>query len=159
MEVALDEKEANGLFASLITENAEKYEYLKAIKASKTSIREGNLDFGVVVNTSDIFDDRPDEEAKETAPRVINIPGFLKDREIYLGLLGKHGLKNGRLKLDENGKIRIGTLTFSISDALKRLGVSEERLKRTISELELGKLKISDIETARNTLLLKGSVH
>ncbi len=158
VEVALDEREANGLFASLITESSEKYEYLKAIKASKISIRDGNLDFGVVVNTSDIFMDRPEEEAEDTGPRVINIPGFLKDREIYLGLVGKYGLKNGRLKLDENGKIRIGAFSFSLSNALKRLGVSEDRLRRTIKDLELGKLKINNIETVKNTLLLKGSL-
>ena len=50
---------------------------------------------------------------------------------------------------------RIGAFSFSLSNALKRLGVSEDRLRRTIKDLELGKLKINNIETVKNTLLLK----
>lgn len=158
VEIVLNEADANGLFASIITEGAEKYAYLKAIKASKTRIRDGNLDFGVVVDTSHIFMDRPEEEAEETGPRVITIPGFLKGREIYLGLMGKYGLKNGRLKLDENGKIRIGAMSFLLKDAFKRLGISEEKLRGSIRKFELGRLNINNIETVKNTLLLKGSV-
>ena len=158
VEIELNESDANGLFASMVTESSKKYEYLKAIKASKASISDGKLDFGVVVNTSDILKEIPEEETEESGPRVINVPGFLKDKNIYLGLLGKYGLKNGRLKLDENGKIKIGAFSFSMSSALKRLGISEGRLRRKIKDLELGKLKINDIEAVKNRLLLKGSL-
>jgi len=157
VEIELNESDVNGLFASMVTESSKKYEYLKAIKASKASIRDGKLDFGVVVNTSDILEEIPEEETEESGPRVINVPGFLKNKKIYLGLLGKYGLKNGRLKLDENGKIKIGAFSFSMNSALKRLGVSEEKLRRKIKDLELGKLKINDIGAFKNRLLLKGS--
>jgi len=84
--------------------------------------------------------------------------GFLKGKEIYLGLAGKYGLKNDKLTLDENGKIRIGVLTFSLVTILKRVGISEERIQKTIKELAFGKFKINNIETIKNTLLLKGSL-
>jgi hypothetical protein len=158
VEIRLNEIDANRLIASMITENAEKYKYLKAIKASKTSIRDGNLDFGFVINVSDIVEDKEHKDVKETGPRIVDIPGFVKGREFYAGLAGKFGFKNGRLILDEDGKIRIGELSFSLSYAMKRLGVSEERLRETIRDLELGKLKINNIQAVKDTLLLKGSL-
>ena len=158
VEIALNESDANGLFASIVAESAEKHEYLKSIKASKISIIDGNFDIGVVVNTADIVRDVSRHGVEATGPNVINLPGFLQGKEIYLGFFGKYGLKNGKLSLDEDGKIRIGALTFSLDTILKRVGVSEERLRKTVKELEFGKLKINTIETVKSTLLLKGSL-
>ncbi len=158
VEIRLNERDTNRLIASLITENAEKYRYLKAIKASKTSIRDGNLDLGFVINASDIIEDKEHKHVKEIGPRIVDIPGFVKGREFYAGFSGKFGFKNGRLILDENGKIRIGKLDFSLSSAMKRLGIPEEALMEAIRDLRLGKLKINNIQAVKDTLLLKGSL-
>ncbi len=158
VEVVLNENDANKLFASIISENAATYRYLKAIKASKTRIRDGNLDFGVVVDASEILRDASGDRVEGAGPEVVHLSRFLKGKEISLGFSGKCGLKDGRLKLDEDGKIRVGALIFSLKTISKRLGISEDRLKRTLEDLEFGKLKINNIETLRNTLLLKGSL-
>jgi hypothetical protein len=157
VEIELDENDTNTLIASMVVKSSKNHKSLRAIKASKTSIKEGNLDFGIVVNASDIIEDIREEETVKTGPSIINIPGFFKDKEVYLGLLGKYGLKNGQLKLDPDGKIRIGALSFSMSNALKKLGISEARVRRAIKDLKIGKLKIDDIEVVKNRLQLKGS--
>ena len=157
IEIELDENDTNSLIASMVAKSRKDHKYLKAIKASKTSIKEGNLDFGIVVNTSDIIEDMREEEAAQTGPTIIDIPGFLKDKEVYLGVLGKYGIENGQLKLDPNGKIRIGAFSFSMGNALKKLGISEDKARRAIKDLKIGKLKIGEIEAVQNRLRLKGS--
>ncbi len=159
VEIELDENDTNSLIASMIVKIRKNHKYLKAIKASKTSIKEGNLDFGIVVNASDILEDIREEETAQTGPTIVNILGFFKDKEVYLGLLGKYGLKNGQLKLDPNGKITIGALSFSMDNALKKLGISEDKVRRAIKDLQIGKLKIDDIEVVKNRLRLKGSIN
>ena len=145
VEIELDENDTNTLIASMVVKSSKNHKYLRAIKASKTSIKEGNLDFGIVVNASDIIEDIREEETVKTGPSIINIPGFFKDKEVYLGLLGKYGLKNGQLKLDPNGKIKIGALSFSMGNALKKLGISEDSFRRAIKDLKIGKLDSGDI--------------
>jgi hypothetical protein len=148
VEVTLNEADANKLFASVIAENREKYPYLKAIKASRMRIRDGNLDFGVVVDASEALG-HASAEGEKGAP----LSGLLQGKEVALGFSGKHGLNDGSLQLDEDGKIRIGGLTFSLKTITKRLGISEDKLKNT----EFGKLKIDTIQPKRNTLLLRGA--
>ncbi len=159
VEIELDENDTNSLIASMIVKIRKNHKYLKAIKASKTSIKEGNLDFGIVVNASDILEDIREEETAQTGPTIVNILGFFKDKEVYLGLLGKYGLKNGQLKLDPNGKIRIGAFSFLMDNALKKLGISEDKVRQAIKDLQIGKLKIDDIEVVKNRLRLKGSIN
>ncbi|MBW1781235.1 MAG: hypothetical protein JRL30_10900 [Deltaproteobacteria bacterium] len=157
IEVELSENDANKLLASIILENASIYHYLKAIKASKTRIRNGDLDFGVVLDASQILKDASEHGVEGAVPELKHLSRWLKGRKISLGFTGKCGLKDGRFEVDENGYIRIGALTFSLKTISKRLGVSEDRLKRTVEDLKVGELKIDSIEAIRNKLLLKGS--
>ena len=158
VEIALNERDANKLLASIVSDNAEKHEYLKTIKASKISIKNGKLDLGLVVNASDTWAGIAGHALEADGPDVNHVPGFLEGKQVYLGIAGKYGLKNGQFTWDEDGKIRIGTLTFSLKTILKRLGVSEERLKKTMKEIKFGRFKINNMETIKNTLLLKGSM-
>ena len=158
VEVVLNENDANKLFAAVISENSARYPYLNAIKASRTRIRDGNLDFGVVVDASEMLKDASGQGAGGDRPEATRLSGFLQGNEVALGFTGKYGLKDGRLQLDEDRKVSIGGLTFSLKTITKRLGISEDKLKTTLKDLEVGKLKIGTIEPIRNTLLLKGSL-
>ncbi|MCF8142925.1 MAG: hypothetical protein K9N21_03295 [Deltaproteobacteria bacterium] len=158
VEVVLDENDANRLFATLISENSAKYPYLTAVKASKTRIRDGNLDFGVVVDASEILKNVPEQGAEEARPETAPLSGLLQEREVSLGFTGKLETKDGHLQPDEEGKIRIGGLTFSLKTIAKRLNISEDKLKGNLKDFQVGKLKIDTIKPGRNTLLLKGAL-
>jgi len=158
VEVVLDENDANKLFAVAISESSDRYPYLNAVKALRTRIRDGNLDFGVVVDASEIFKNAPEQSAEADRPEATRLSGLLQEREVSLGLNGKFGAKDGRLQLDDDGKISIGGLTVSLKTITKRLGISEDKLKKNFKDLELGKFKIDNIEFIRNTLLLRGSL-
>lgn len=151
--VTLNEKDANKLFATLISENAEAYPYLQAVKASKTRIRDGSLDFGVVVNASELL-----KEAPQQGTEVAAASDLLQGKEVSLGFTGKLGMQEGHLQMDDDSTIRIGGLTFSLKTITDRLGISEDQLKKTLKDIELGKLKIDTIRPSRNALLLKGAV-
>jgi hypothetical protein len=156
LEISLSENELNGLFASVITENAEEHEYLKAVKASKTSIKDGNLDIGAIVDISGIPTEDLEPAARGTTEKIIDTLSTIGGREVYVGISGRHSLKNGMLKLDDNGTIRLGAMSFSLAEISRRIGVSEDKLRRALRELELGKLRITDIVPEKNFTMIKG---
>jgi len=158
LEVVLDENDANKLFAVVISESSDRYPYLNAVKASSTRIRDGNLDFGVVVDASEVLKNALEQSAEADRPETTRLSGLLQEREVSLGLNGKFGAKDGRLQLDDDGKIRIGGLTFSLKTITKRLGISEDKLKKNLKDFQVGKFKIDTIRPVRNTLLLKGAI-
>jgi|GEM_PF-2276726 len=158
VEVVLDENDANKLFAVVISKSSDRYPYLNAVNASRTRIRDGNLDFGVVVDASEILKNAPEQSAEGGRTETARLSGLLQEREVSLGLSGKFGAKDGRLQLDDDGKIRIGGLTFSLKTITKRLGISEDKLKKNLKDFQVGKFKIDTIRPVRNTLLLKGAI-
>ena len=157
IEIVLDENDVNRLFASIVSENASKYPYLKAIKASKTRIKDGNLDFAVVANLLEIVGNIAGHRIETARSDGIHLPGFLKEREISLGFNGKFAVRDGRLTLDERGTIRIGALSFTLESVLKRLGISRDKIKVPLQDLEVGRFNITNIQAVKNTLLLKVS--
>jgi len=157
VKVVLDADDANKLFAAIISKNTETYQYLNAIKASRTVIKDGSLDFGVVVDASEMFKDALRQDDKGAGAEAIPLSGLLKGRELSLGLKGKYGVKDGRLQLDKEGRIRIGALSFSLKKITNRLGISDDQLKKTLKKIELGKFKMDNLEAVQNKLLLKGS--
>jgi len=158
VEVVLDENDANKLFAAVISESSDRYPYLNAVKASRTRIRDGKLDFGVVVDASEILKNAQKQGAEADRPEVTRLSGLLQEREVSLGLNGKFGAKDGRPQLDDDGKISIGGLTVSLKTITERLGISEDNLKKNLKDFQVGKFKINTIRPVRNTLLLKGAI-
>ncbi len=156
VQVVLNENDANKLFATLISESSERYPYLNAIKASRTRIMSDNLDFEVVVNASEMLTAASDKDEKADEPMVVQVSRLLGGREISLGLAGKFGIKNGQIMLDKDGAIRIGNLTFSVSTIMKRLGLSDDQIQKTLKEIELGTFSVHSIQAIQNSLRLKG---
>jgi hypothetical protein len=150
IEVVLDEHDANKLVAVLISEGAGKHPFLRAVKASRTRIRDGRIDVGVVVDASGIVGEASGEAA-------VGLSGVLQGREISVGATGGYGLENGNLQLDPEGEVRIGGFTFSQETVSKRLGISENKILKPLGNLEMGRFRIDTIKPGQNTLRLKGT--
>jgi len=152
-ELTLTEDEANRLFAIILSENAKKYLFLKAVKASTVRIRDGKIDLDVVMDTSEIL--------KDASVRIVAVDllsGLLKSREVSLGFTGVMEMKDGRLQLDEDGRIRFGGLSFSLKTIMKRWGISSDELRKTVSQIQVGKFKIDQMEPIRDILRVRAAV-
>jgi hypothetical protein len=158
VDVVLDEDDASKLIAVLISETAERHPFLRAVKASRTRIRDGQIHVEIVADLSRIPFDASDQG--EEGPRVVEtgLRGLLKGREVSLGAAGEYGLKDGRPQLDPAGKISIGGLSFSQETVFERLGISKDKLAKGVGNLALGNLKIDSIEPGQNNLQLRGGV-
>lgn len=153
VEVKLNEKDARELLAVFIAENAKKYGCREGIKASKAQIRNGNLDLDVILNPSEVLRKKPDQNEKVGFKN--DLLGMFSDKEVCVGVTGGYALKGKKVKIAEDGKISIGSLSFSTKKLLKRLGIKEEKLKDPIGQLKLGKLRIEDIRMVKDSLILR----
>jgi hypothetical protein len=83
----------------------------------------------------------------------------LENKEIYLGLTGKPKIENGQLLLDDNTQVKLGNLSFSISEISQRLGIPQETLQQKLRlSLQTGRLNVSDGTLTGDKVLLRGSV-
>lgn len=160
LELQLNENELNNLFVSEIAKTNKSSKLAEAVKVVKTNIKDGKIESGAVVNISEIptADLRKEETAALT--RVVKAFPSLNNREIYIGIEGKPTIENGKLKFDENTKLKVGNLSFTQAELSKKLGIPEIQIRQVSNiELKLGKIKVNNIELTDDKALLKGSVN
>lgn len=158
VDLQLSEKELNNILASEIAKINNSSKIGEAVKAVKTNIKEGKIESGAVVNISKIPTAHLRESETAAITRAFKVFPGLENREIYIGIEGKPTIENGQLKFDENTKIKIGNLTFTQSELSEKLGIPESKIRQfTNFDLQVGKLKVNDIELNDGKALLKGS--
>ncbi|MBD1942951.1 hypothetical protein H6F50_11365 [Coleofasciculus sp. FACHB-712] len=160
IEIDLSEHEVNDLVISTIAKDKNTSKLLASTKGLNTTIKNGQVESGVVFNVSEVPKEELNQQEKELLEKVIKTFPFLEEKEVYIGVEGKPRVENGQLKLEEQTKIKVGNLSFTTAELSQRLGIPQEKIEQRLKlELELGRLKINDIEIKENNASLKGSVN
>ncbi|MBW4678983.1 MAG: hypothetical protein KME19_02570 [Microcoleus vaginatus WJT46-NPBG5] len=155
----LDATEFNTLVVSNLVENARSSPLLESAKGFKTTIKNGAIEAGVVLNISQIPTEQLAADERTAFNKAIQTFPFMENRQVYLALEGKPSLEQGTLKFDDSTKVKVGNLSMTLSELSQKLGIPKEQLKQKINlELSLGRLKINDIKFEGDRALIRGAV-
>ena len=158
VEINLNEDDINSLIISGLSKNTSKKNLPEAIKGVKTNIQDGKIESGAIVNISKIQTAPTAKNDKLTITQLTKTFPFLANQEVYVGVVGKPTVENGQLKLADDTEIKVGNLSFPISEVSNKLGIPKEQLEKRInSELKLRGVKVEDVELVDNHALIKGS--
>ncbi len=157
--VELTDTEINTLLADGVARVTAGHHLSKAIKQINTTIEQGRLESGAVINLANIpVNDLSESEQSILSQLIATVPG-LGERDVYVGVEGTPTVANGQLQLD-GISIRVGNLRWSVADVAQRLGVPPESLQQEIDrQLALHQLTINDIQIAGNSIRIRGSVN
>jgi hypothetical protein len=106
----------------------------KAIKQSRAAYADGQLEAGAVLNLSDADLESLSKEEREHYQETIDAFPALTERDVYVGVEGGVEERNGRLVLGPDAELRVGDSRYSISTAARRLGMSEDELRKAIED-------------------------
>jgi hypothetical protein len=156
-DLQLDSKEVNSLLTSELTRTATA-KLGRAVKGVNTTIKDGKVESGAVVNLAEVPLDRLSAAERSTVTKMITAFPNLNQRTIYIGVEGQPIVRDGQVKLDSNTRLRLGDLSFTPAEIAQRLGVSEEKVRQQLElQLQLGKLKVSDIELVGDRAVIRGT--
>lgn len=156
-DLQLDSSEINDLFTSELNRKATA-KIGAAVKGVNTTIKDGKVESGAVVNLAEVPLERLSAGERATIAKVIAAFPDLNQRPVYIGIEGKPIVQNGQIRLDSNTRLRLGDLRFTPSEIAQRLGVSEEKVRQQLElELNLGRLKVSDIELSGDRAVIRGT--
>jgi hypothetical protein len=127
------------------------------ISGVKTTIKDGKIRTGAMVNVDRLArDSEPGTQTAALSKLTEKLP-FLKDRDVYIGIVGKPIVKDGRIKLDKDTQIKIGKVTFTVTQLAENLGVSEEKIQKAIElKLQQQNLKVDRINLDNNEFSIDG---
>lgn len=115
----------------------------KAIKASRAtySAEDESLEAGAVVNLAEVDTDSLKPEEREEFEKAVDAFPALTGRDVYVGVEGGVKGKDGKLALGPDTRLRVGDTRYSLAKAAKRLGMSEQALRKQI-ERELARMNL-----------------
>jgi hypothetical protein len=113
----------------------------KAIKKSRATYEQGNLEAGAVINLSEMDLDSMSPQERESYQKSIDAFPALTERDVYVGIEGGVDRGDGTIKLGRDTKLRIGETRYSLATAAKRLKMTEAQLRASI-EKELARMNV-----------------
>jgi hypothetical protein len=160
VEVELDQDELGNLFASELTRKTGKTPLAKAVKGINTTVEHGRVESGAVLNLADVPVEQLPPREQSAVNQIIAAFPTLATQSLYVGVVGKPTVQNGRVKLNDNFLIKLGGLSFTPAELAKRLGVSETTVREQINvQLQLGKLQVSDVELVSDRAVIRGAAN
>lgn len=159
IEIPLNETELNALVLSNLTQEKTLSPFLPSIKGVNTTIQNGKLETGIVVNLAEIPTEQLASSQKSTLDQVKRSFPFLNQKEVYLAIEGQPQLVNHQLQFDPNTQVKLGNLKMTLADIAKTLKIPESQLEKSLPiNLQLGNLEIHQIELKDNQALLRGFI-
>jgi hypothetical protein len=127
------------------------------VSGVNTSIKDGKIRTGALVNIDRLArDSQPGSQTAALTKLTEKLP-FLKDRDVYIGIVGKPIVKDGRITLGNDTQIKIGKVTFTVAQLAQNLGVSEEKIQTAIElKLQQQNLKVDRINLDNNEFSIDG---
>lgn len=153
VEIKLKPEELNDLIVTNMTEKSPP----KALAGFQTTVQNNTLKTGAVVDIKELQKSKVGSNEQELLSQLSqNLPPDAQ--KIYIGIEGQPEVKNGRLQLGENTRIRVGNLVLSLAEIRDRFGISPEQIQEKLNvNLNLQNLNVEDIEFKNGTAVLRGS--
>ena len=157
VQVALNSQELNDLLVTKITEKSGGQPLPTSVKGFHTSVKDDVLKTGAVVDVKELKNSGLGSQQQALLTEITQkIP--MNDRKVYIGVEGKPEIQNGKLQFNENAKIQVGNMSFTIAEVASRLGVPPEKVQDQLNlELKLRGLTVKDIDFQDGNAVLHGS--
>jgi len=157
VQVALSSSELNDLLVTKLTEKAGGQPLPSSVKGFHTSVKNDKLKTGAVVDVEDLKNSGLGAQQQALLTQITEkFP--VNDRKIYIGVEGKPEIQNGKLRFDQNAKIQVGNMSFTIAEVAQRFGVPPEKVQDQLNlELKLRGLSVKDIDFQDGNAILRGA--
>jgi hypothetical protein len=129
---------------------------LDVAKGINTSIKNGRIESGVVMNLHDLPMAALPAEGQQAVDQLTQTFPFLANRDVYLGVEGSPKVVDGALSLDDTN-VKIGQLSLPLASVAAQLGLSQGDIEQQIGALlnQQG-LTLNDVEIVDGQLIIKG---
>lgn len=159
VEIQFSDREFNDMLQVELAEKIDNSQDIALLPKIHTTIESGKIETGTVVNLSELPISQGNSKEQAAMAKVLDKLPFAKNQDIYVGLSGTPTIDNGTLTLGENPEVKIGNLTFTVAEVANKLGVSPEKLAQKLNiAVEMGQLKVDNMEVKDDRVIVKGSV-
>ncbi len=141
--------ELTRLFTTEVTRKVEDKKLGGALKQAKTTLQNGKVESGAVVNLGNVSLEQLPPEERAFLAKVVSAFPELRHQSFYIGVEGTPTVKNGQAQLGDNMRIKLGNLTFTPAELSQRLSIPEAQIRQQLQlQVQLGNLNVDSLQLA-----------
>jgi uncharacterized protein (DUF433 family) len=156
--VKLNDRDLNNLIVSKIATSQPNKQIPIGIKGIKTNIKDGKIHTGALVNLDQLARNGQSGTQIAALSKLTNKLTFLKDRDIYIGIVGKPIVDGTQIKFDTDTQIKVGKMNFTIAQLAEDLGIAPAKIQQAIDlHLQQQNFKVDSINLDNNGMAIEGA--
>lgn len=157
LTLTLSEQEVNQVVLGAIAQTPEAAQFLAATKGINTSLKDEQIESGMVVNLSNLPADALPPQGQEVLSQLTEKFPILANRDIYIGIKGSPRIEAGRLVLDDNTMVTIGRFQVPLSELASQIGMPKEQIEAQLDQaLAQNGITLQDIQIEQGQIVIHG---
>lgn len=155
-DVVISADELNQMVTEAIAQQPYTAPLLDVAKGVNTSIKDGRIESGMVMNLADVPLEALPVEGQQAVEKLTRTFPFLANRDVYLGVEGSPKIVNGALSLEDT-HVKLGQLRLPVANIASQLGLSQTDIEAQIeAALSQQGLTPDDIQIVDGQLVITG---
>jgi hypothetical protein len=158
IDVKLSDRDLNNLVIAKLATSQPNKQLPTGVKGVKTNIKDGKIHIGALVNLGQLAANGTPGGQTAALTKLTDKLTFLKDRDVFVGIVGTPIVDGSKVKFSEDTEIKVGGMNFTIAQLADNLGVSPAKIQQMIDlQLQQKNFKIDRVNLGNNGLSIEGA--
>ncbi|WP_310430114.1 hypothetical protein [Chamaesiphon sp. VAR_48_metabat_135_sub] len=156
--VKLSDRDLNNLVVAKVATSQPNKQLPVGIKGIKTNIKDGKIHTGALVNLGELAHNGKPGSQTAALTKLTDKLTFLKNRDVYIGIIGTPVVEGSKIKFGEDTEIKVGNMNFTIAQLAENLGVDAAKIQQTIDlQLQQDNFKVNRVNLENDGLSIEGA--
>jgi hypothetical protein len=158
IDVKLSDRDLNNLVIARLATSQPNKQIPTGVTGVKTNIKDGKIHIGALVNLGQLAANGTPGSQTAALTKLTDKLTFLKDRDVFVGIVGTPIVDGSKVKFSEDTEIKVGGMNFTIAQLADNLGVSPDKIQQMIDlQLQQKNFKIDRVNLSNNGLSIEGA--
>jgi hypothetical protein len=156
--VKFSDLDLNNLVVAKLATSQPSKQVPMGVKGIKTNIKDGKIHTGALVNLSQLAHNGQPGSQTAALSKLTDKLSFLKDRDVYIGIVGKPVVEGNQIRFASDTKIKVGNMNFTIAELAENLGVSPEKIQQAMNlQLQQQNFKVDRVNLLDDRFAIEGT--
>ena len=153
-EVKLNRQQLDRFITDNLARDSKLQQVLSSTKAIHSDIKDGKLEIGAIVNTANLSQINLSANEQFIIEQLMQKIPQLQNRDIYVSVQGTPQIKDGKIILAPDSKIKIGNLSFTPAEIAAKLNIPVEKIQQNLT-IDIQRFSLQDIQLNQDEIKLK----
>ena len=158
VRLTLDEAQLNQLVSGAILSQPLAAQIFADAQSLQATLNEDSIEAGAVLNLSELPREGLPVDVRTGLDQLTNAAPMLANRDIFMGIVARPSVQDGKVSLDQDLSFRLGQFTLPMADVAEQMGLSTSEIEQRLDALILQQgLTLENIEIVDALLVMTGT--